>query len=57
MSAKILDGKAAAAKVLERVREKAQALAARGVTPGLATVLVGEDPASAVYVGQKIKAC
>lgn len=57
MSAAILDGKAAAARVLERVRARAAELAPRGVTPGLATVLVGEDPASAVYVGQKIKAC
>ncbi|MGQ0644087.1 MAG: bifunctional 5,10-methylenetetrahydrofolate dehydrogenase/5,10-methenyltetrahydrofolate cyclohydrolase [Elusimicrobiota bacterium] len=57
MSASLMDGKAAAARVLDRVRTKAQSLAARGVTPGLATVLVGEDPASAVYVRQKIKAC
>ncbi|HRY28663.1 MAG TPA: bifunctional methylenetetrahydrofolate dehydrogenase/methenyltetrahydrofolate cyclohydrolase FolD [Elusimicrobiota bacterium] len=57
MSAKILDGKKAAAKVLENVRQKAAELARRGVTPGLATVLVGDDPASAVYVRQKIKAC
>lgn len=57
MSAKILDGKACAAKVLERVKAKASALAAKGVTPGLATVLVGADPASQVYVGAKIKAC
>lgn len=57
MSAKILDGKACAAKVYERVRAKTAALAARGVVPGLATVLVGEDPASKVYVGSKIKAC
>lgn len=54
---KLLDGKAAAAVVLERVKQKAQALAAKGLVPGLATVLVGEDPASAVYVKQKIKAC
>ena len=48
MTAKILDGKACAAKVYERVKEKAAALAAEGVTPGLATVLVGEDAASKV---------
>jgi methylenetetrahydrofolate dehydrogenase (NADP+) / methenyltetrahydrofolate cyclohydrolase len=57
MAATILDGKACAAKVLERVKEKAKTLAAKGVTPGLATVLVGEDAASKVYVGAKIKAC
>jgi methylenetetrahydrofolate dehydrogenase (NADP+) / methenyltetrahydrofolate cyclohydrolase len=57
MPAKVLDGKACAAKVLDRVKEKASALAPRGVIPGLATVLVGEDPASKVYVGAKIKAC
>ena len=57
MSAKILDGKVCAAKVYERVKEKTAALAARGIIPGLATVLVGDDPASKVYVGSKIKAC
>lgn len=54
---KILDGKAAAAQVLAGVAERAKALTARGLKPGLATVLVGEDPASHVYVGQKIKKC
>jgi methylenetetrahydrofolate dehydrogenase (NADP+) / methenyltetrahydrofolate cyclohydrolase len=57
MNASLLDGKAAAAQVLARVRDKAAALSRHGVTPGLATVLVGDDPASAVYVKQKIKAC
>jgi methylenetetrahydrofolate dehydrogenase (NADP+)/methenyltetrahydrofolate cyclohydrolase len=56
-TATLLDGKAAARRVLDRVKEKAAVLAARGVVPGLATVLVGGDPASAVYVGQKIKTC
>lgn len=54
---KILDGKAAAAQVLVGVAKRAKALADRGTKPGLATVLVGEDPASHVYVGQKIKKC
>jgi methylenetetrahydrofolate dehydrogenase (NADP+)/methenyltetrahydrofolate cyclohydrolase len=54
---KILDGKAAAAQVLAGVAERAKALAVRGVRAGLATVLVGDDPASHVYVGQKIKKC
>lgn len=57
MSAKILDGKACAAKVLTAVKEKTAQLAKKGVKPGLATVLVGEDKASQVYVGAKIKAC
>jgi methylenetetrahydrofolate dehydrogenase (NADP+)/methenyltetrahydrofolate cyclohydrolase len=57
MSVKRLDGKAAAAQVLLGVAERAKALTARGVLPGLATVLVGDDPASHVYVGQKIKKC
>lgn len=52
---KILDGKGAAARVLVGVAQRAKALADRGTKPGLATVLVGEDPASHVYVGQKIK--
>ena len=54
---KILDGKAAAAHVLSGVAERAKVLGARGMKPGLATVLVGDDPASHVYVGQKIKKC
>lgn len=58
MSARVLDGKAAAAVVLARVAEKAALVKQRrGVAPGLATVLVGDDPASHVYVGQKIKKC
>jgi len=52
----VLDGKAISQGVLERVAEEARALAARGVTPGLAVVLVGADPASQVYVGAKGKA-
>ncbi|CCG06724.1 bifunctional methylenetetrahydrofolate dehydrogenase/methenyltetrahydrofolate cyclohydrolase FolD [Pararhodospirillum photometricum] len=50
MTAHLIDGKAFAAGVRARVAERAQAL---GVTPGLAVVLVGEDPASQVYVGSK----
>jgi methylenetetrahydrofolate dehydrogenase (NADP+)/methenyltetrahydrofolate cyclohydrolase len=55
--AKTIDGKAVAAAVRSEVRERAARLAERGVQPGLATVLVGDDPASAVYVGMKEKAC
>jgi methylenetetrahydrofolate dehydrogenase (NADP+)/methenyltetrahydrofolate cyclohydrolase len=52
----VLDGKAIAEEVLARVAAETQALSARGVTPGLATVLVGEDPASRTYVASKGKA-
>jgi len=52
----VIDGKAVSQATLARVAEEARALAARGVTPGLAVVLVGEDPASRVYVGAKSKA-
>ena len=49
----IIDGKIAAAGVVEETRAKAQALISRGVIPGLAVVLVGDDPASGVYVRSK----
>ncbi len=52
----VIDGKAVSQATLARVAEEARALAARGVTPGLAVVLVGADPASQVYVGAKGKA-
>jgi methylenetetrahydrofolate dehydrogenase (NADP+)/methenyltetrahydrofolate cyclohydrolase len=52
-----IDGKAVAAAVRGEVRERVARLAERGVIPGLATVLVGDDPASQVYVGGKEKAC
>jgi len=57
MSARVIDGKAVAAAVRERVAQEVSALKATGVEPGLATVLVGEDPASHVYVRMKRKAC
>ncbi len=53
MAAQIIDGKAFAAKVRASVAEHVTALKAKGVTPGLAVVLVGEDPASQVYVRNK----
>lgn len=53
MSAEIIDGKAFAARLRGRIAEEVQGLAARGITPGLAVVLVGEDPASEVYVRSK----
>ncbi|MCW2958361.1 MAG: folD [Solirubrobacterales bacterium] len=58
MSATIIDGKAVAAKVRAQVAQDVAAFTAEsGRTPGLATVLIGEDAASAVYVGGKQKAC
>ena len=57
MSAEIIDGKAVAAAVRERVAGEVEELRARGVVPGLATVLVGDDPASAVYVRMKREDC
>ena len=54
---KKIDGKAVSAKVLEECRAEVQALSAEGITPGLAVVLVGEDPASQVYVGSKVRTC
>ncbi len=58
MSARIIDGRAIAARVREQVAREVEAFTARaGRPPGLATVLVGEDPASALYVGGKQRAC
>jgi methylenetetrahydrofolate dehydrogenase (NADP+)/methenyltetrahydrofolate cyclohydrolase len=55
MSAVIIDGRAVAARLRQRVAAGAAELAAAGVVPGLAVVLVGEDPASQVYVSSKTK--
>jgi methylenetetrahydrofolate dehydrogenase (NADP+)/methenyltetrahydrofolate cyclohydrolase len=57
MSARIIDGKAIAARVRADVAERVKALQAKGIQPGLAAVLVGDDPASHIYVGSKQKAC
>ena len=57
MTAQILDGKAASAAVKADLTERCALLAKRGVVPGLATVLVGDDPGSHSYVGGKHKAC
>jgi methylenetetrahydrofolate dehydrogenase (NADP+) / methenyltetrahydrofolate cyclohydrolase len=54
--ARLIDGKRIAQEVRAEVREHALALAARGIRPGLAVVLVGEDPASQVYVRNKDRA-
>jgi methylenetetrahydrofolate dehydrogenase (NADP+)/methenyltetrahydrofolate cyclohydrolase len=55
VSAAVIDGKAVAAELLVAVQQRAAACSARGATPGLAVVLVGEDPASQVYVRTKEK--
>ena len=56
MTARILDGKATSAQIRSEVAERVQALAGKGIIPGLAAVLVGDDAASRIYVGQKHKA-
>ncbi|SOD71943.1 methylenetetrahydrofolate dehydrogenase (NADP+)/methenyltetrahydrofolate cyclohydrolase [Jatrophihabitans sp. GAS493] len=57
MTATILDGKATLATIKSELKERIANLAARGVVPGLGTVLVGDDPGSAWYVGAKHKDC
>ena len=57
MSAKIIDGKQVAARCREELKQQVAALRARGIIPGLAVILVGEDPASQVYVRNKHRAC
>jgi methylenetetrahydrofolate dehydrogenase (NADP+)/methenyltetrahydrofolate cyclohydrolase len=57
MTAQIIDGKAIAQEVRAEWKVRADALKARGTTPGLAVIIVGEDPASKVYVANKVKAC
>jgi len=58
MSAQILDGKKVSSLLIDKIREKVDARVAAGRSaPGLAVVLVGDDPASQVYVRNKVKAC
>ncbi|XVQ87287.1 bifunctional methylenetetrahydrofolate dehydrogenase/methenyltetrahydrofolate cyclohydrolase [Microbispora siamensis] len=57
MTARLLDGKATAAKIKSELAERVKALAARGVTPGLGTILVGDDPGSQIYVAGKHRDC
>lgn len=57
MTAQLINGIALSQQIRAEVAQRAAALAARGVRPGLAVILVGEDPASAVYVRNKVKAC
>jgi methylenetetrahydrofolate dehydrogenase (NADP+)/methenyltetrahydrofolate cyclohydrolase len=53
----LLDGKAAAARIRQNAAERTAQLKTQGIVPGLGTILVGDDPASAVYIGAKHKAC
>ncbi len=57
MMVKIIDGKAVAAQVRARVKERVARLRRAGVVPGLAVILVGDDAASRVYVSTKVRAC
>jgi len=57
MTAQLIDGIALSRQIRADIATRVQALKAGGVTPGLAVVLVGDDPASAVYVRNKVKAC
>ena len=54
---RIIDGKAISAAVKARIQSEVSALSARGVTVGLAVIIVGENPASKIYVANKKKAC
>lgn len=53
----MIDGKAVSARLRQEMKAEVEALKEKGITPGLAVVLVGEDPASQVYVRNKIRAC
>jgi methylenetetrahydrofolate dehydrogenase (NADP+) / methenyltetrahydrofolate cyclohydrolase len=57
MTAQLIDGNALSKKIRADVAQRAVALTAKGHRPGLAVILVGEDPASQVYVRNKVKAC
>jgi methylenetetrahydrofolate dehydrogenase (NADP+) / methenyltetrahydrofolate cyclohydrolase len=56
-TAQMIDGRALSRQLRESLRERVRALAKRGVVPGLAVILVGENAASSVYVANKVKAC
>ena len=57
MSAKILDGKTMSAELKEQIAARTEQLKARGIVPGLAVILVGDDPASEIYVRNKQNGC
>ncbi len=57
MTARVIDGVKLAAKIREDIAHRAAHLTAAGMKPGLAVILVGSDPASQVYVKNKVAAC
>ena len=57
MAARIIDGKQVSEDIRSELKARVAALSSKGVTPGLAVVLVGEDPASVSYVTGKERAC
>ena len=57
MQGKLIDGKAIAKKIKEELKEDIDDLKTKGITPGLAAVLIGDDPASHIYVRNKARAC
>jgi methylenetetrahydrofolate dehydrogenase (NADP+) / methenyltetrahydrofolate cyclohydrolase len=57
MSAQLIDGVLLSQQLRAEIGQRAAALTAKGKQPGLAVILVGEDPASQVYVRNKVKAC
>src|SRR5688572_32353155 len=57
MAARTLDGKSLAASLRGELKQQVEVLARRGVRPGLAVILAGDDPASKVYVRNKTRAC
>lgn len=57
MPAKIIDGAAVAQQVYSQLKERVRILEGRGIRPGLAAVVIGNNPASAIYVKNKVRAC
>lgn len=57
MTATLLDGAAIAQQVYFQIKQRVQTLGSRGVQPGLAAILIGDNPASDIYVGHKVRAC
>ena len=57
MPAQIIDGRAIAQKLREQIKNRVEKINESGIIPGLAVVLVGDDPASQIYVNNKVKAC
>ena len=57
MTAQLIDGNALSRQLRAEVAQRTTALKAKGTTPGLAVIIVGQDPASHVYVGKKVEAC